>query len=327
MPVRERAVNQPAAGDDERTCARGDWCSEPRISTGDGGVITRKPALTPRVFCETDRAYFSGRLDEMPSAYERLAAEIGWQSRGGGAVRVPFGPRLPLRGDVDAQMRLMASTLVMWSNRVRRVAHLILHDPQKDHVRPDVVKDATETLLASVDVLLARPPEWMVRTLPMALGRPGRPAPRISEDIEDVYGGCEIVRFGAGTLSVLVRADGATAGNEILRQHYLARHILGETRTPPESFDGIPCRSCGDIALERAEPPSDPGRLAMHSRCASCQHEMDRATFLEWARWYGAWADGATLTCSRCEKGRCDLCVYPRCGCQGAQHAMRRTQI
>jgi hypothetical protein len=321
LPVRTRIPVHEDTADGQRECTRGDWCSEPRISTGDNGAIRREPALTPRAFCETDRAYFANRLGEMPSAYGRLAAEIGRESRRGTSVRIPFGPRLPLRADVDAQMRLIAATLVMWSARVRGVAHLLPHDPARGHVRSDVVRDAAETLHANLDVLLARPPEWMVRTLPMAPGRPGRPAPKISGDIADVYGECEIVRFGAGVLSVMVQASGEDAGNEILRLHYLARRVLGETKTAPESFDGIPCRQCGDIALERAEPPSDPKHPAMHSRCASCQHEMDRGTYMGWARWYGRWADGATLVCRRCEARKCELCVYGRCACQGAKHA------
>lgn len=243
-------------------------------------------------------------LQALPSAYCRLRAELGERSRTGNAVRVPSGPRLPLRADIDALMRLMADTLASWHERVAMVARLSPPDTMLSRLRHGrTVRNATMILHAHLDALLALPAEYMPRVMtPLAAG-------------ELTDGG--VVRHGDA--HVLLPLSGADAGLEILSLHYRARKVLGETRAAAETFDGVPCRSCEDMALERADPPSNPHLAAMHSRCASCEDTMDRETFTEWSAWYAAWADRANLTCRRCAQGRHGECAYDRCGCE---HAM-----
>jgi hypothetical protein len=79
------------------------------------------------------------------------------------------------------------------------------------------------------------------------------------------------------------------------------------------------------MALERAEPPSDPALPVMWSQCASCRDQMNREDFTAWAAMYAKWADGSGLTCSRCQQGRHGECIYSGCACSAPQdHAARR---
>lgn len=136
----------------------------------------------------------------------------------------------------------------------------------------------------------------------------------------------EIVVIGDGWVKVTRHVGAAAAGNEILDLHYRARRILGETSPQPESFDGIPCRACDDMALERAEPPSDPSLPAMHSKCAACRDEMDRDEFAQWADMYASWARGAGIqVCRRCSlaEPRHDECCWHACSCDEAEHPRR----
>lgn len=287
----------------DQTCARGSWCSDPRIIREPDGSMTRLPALTPRPFCEPDRSMVANCLEALPSAWERLNAELGERSRTGNAVRVPPGPRLPLRADVDALMRLTADILASWHERVAAVARLSAPDTLLSRLNHgSTVKTAATILHAHLDALLSLPAEPMARIM----------TPAAAAELTD--GG--VVRHGDA--HVLLPLSGADAGLEILSLHYRARKVLGETRSAPETFDGIPCRSCEDMALERAEPPSDPSAPAMHSRCASCGHTMDRQTYCEWAAWSAEWAKRMNLTCRRCAQGRHDECVYDDCACRHA---------
>ena len=134
----------------------------------------------------------------------------------------------------------------------------------------------------------------------------------------------EIVTIGDGWVKVTKHIGAAEAGNEILDLHYRARRRLGETRPQPESFDGIACRACDEMALERAEPPSDPAAEAMHSRCALCKDEMDREEFGRWADMYASWARGAAIqVCRRCSLGRCGDCCWHACACEEEPHPRR----
>jgi hypothetical protein len=289
---RERIHSGPGEADTSGSeCARGEWCSGAVMARQPDGTMKRQPARTPRNFCEACRSRIGTCLEEMPSAYGRLAAEIGEPSRTGHAVRIPPGPRLPIRADVDALMRLAAESLLSWEERVRDVARLTPLDTALSRQRgtQEAVTAAVRLLAAHLDVLLG------LEAGPMT--RPGE---------HDAV--------------ILASLSGADAGNEILHLHYRCRSLLGETRTQPEAFDGIPCRECEDMALERAEPPSDPEQEAMHSRCASCGHAMTRKEFAEWAQWYATWAATAGLACRRCRQNRCAECVYRGCACAGSGH-------
>lgn len=149
----------------------------------------------------------------------------------------------------------------------------------------------------------------------------------IPASLLDLIGDREIVRQGEGWVTVLDELDGAKAGSEILDLHWRARKILGETRDRPESFDGVPCRNCDELALERAEPPSDPSLDAMHSKCAVCKDEMDREEFAQWAERYAGWARGAGIqVCRRCSlaEPRHEDCAWAACSCTEGEHPRRR---
>jgi hypothetical protein len=304
-----------AAADDsdgQRQCARADWCADPRIIRHPDGTTTRLPALVYQAFCQYDRSMIAHCLTELPAAHARLEHEIGEHPTRDATIRTPFGPVLPLRADVDALIRDLAAVLGSWHERTAAVASLTAPATSVRELGRQITA-AAAVLAAHLDVLLALPPEPMHRVM----------HPLAAEDHWDIARVHGIVRPD-GQAHMLLPLSGADAGNEILRLHYRARSILGETRAAPESFDGVPCRNCEDMALERAEPPSDPAQPAMHSRCATCGHTMDRRTFAEWAKWYATWADRAGLACRRCTSTppRCAECVYPQCACRARGHAV-----
>ena len=360
----------------QHPCSRGDWCYGRRITTEDGkAVIT--PAFTPRAYCEKCWAHICECLNELPQAYGRLGDELGEPSRRGEAVRVPFGPRLPLRENVDALMRLMATTLCGWEARVRAQLRAP-RDPGKPVHTAEAVAAAAGTLVIQQSVLLALQPKWMTRTYPLPAGKPGdahhRPGPGacrrcgrvitysaasglwwaadgtseitapcehepqevpvaqpwapVPPDLEAEHADREIVRLGVDYVALMVELGAKDAGTEILRLHYRAQAILGECGQQAETLDGVPCRKCEDMALERAEPPSDPALPAMWSQCASCRDQMSHEDFAAWAAMYAKWADDAAPTCKRCQAERCGECVYPGCACQSPQpHPARHAAV
>jgi hypothetical protein len=147
----------------------------------------------------------------------------------------------------------------------------------------------------------------------------------IPPELETEIGDEEITAIGDGWVQVTRNVGAMAAGNEILDLHYRVRRSLGETRAQPESFDGIPCRACDEMALERAAPPSDPGAPVMHSKCALCKDEMDREEFAQWADMYASWARGAGIkACRRCALGNCHECCWAQCSCAAGEHPRRR---
>jgi hypothetical protein len=325
---RQRAHQQPPAGDasEQHPCARADWCYGRTVTTVDGkAVIT--PALTYRAYCDRCAAHVGECLDALPAAYLRLHGELGEAPRRGQAVHSPFGPRLPLREDIDALMRLMAATLCGWEARVRAVARLEPRNPELPVHTLESVGQSAEKLATHLEVLLALQPGWMVRAVNLAPGRHGKPAAicdetgQLIERLEPIAD-TDMMRLGVDFIATLVPLSGEDAGREILQLHYKALSTLGETRKQAETLDGVPCRNpeCEDMALEMAEPPSDPSLPAMYSRCASCSATMSREDFTAWAAMYAAWADDLALTCRHCKAGRCGQCTYARCAC--AKHAV-----
>ena len=225
------------------------------------------------------------------------------------------------------------------------------------------VRDAARILSAHIDPLLSLQPGWMTRTAGFPPGRredepPGpavsrlmgregrdrtadwlpdqtcataRPRPGVAPDeLIEEFADADAVRSGVDYLTVMLRGeretDGIGAGLGILRLHRLCMRLTGEVREQAEILDGIPCRreDCEDMALERAEPPADPSRPAMHSVCASCRDTMALEEYREWAGWYARWADGLELACRRCELDRHGECIYARCACKAGGHAADR---
>lgn len=303
-------------------------CDGARLIMQDDGTSRRVPALTPRAFCQPCESRIVACLRELPDAWEKLEAAIGDPVRRNSPVRVMPGSRVLVPLDVDALMRPMAAIIGGWAARVRHVPGLQLADPGVPHDSPEGVKAACEAMAAHITPLLALQDGWTTRVY---VWQPGAPMPA---DLEDEIGEEEIVAIGDGWAKVTVRRTGAHAGNEILDLHWRARRLLGETKDRPESFDGIPCRNCEAMGLERAEPPSDPSLEAMHSRCPECRDEMDRETFDQWADTYASWARGAGIReCRRCglaaraapqDSARLHAeCCWAACSCDQGEHPRR----
>ena len=101
--------------------------------------------------------------------------------------------------------------------------------------------------------------------------------------------------------------------------------VLGEIVRQRETLDGVPCRRCEAMALERAEPPSDPSVDVAHSKCALCKDEMSGEEFGQWCERYASWARGAAIqVCRRCSLGRCADCSWGACACTEGEHPRRR---
>lgn len=374
----------PAPRDTEgqHPCSRQppELCDGARIVVQPDGTTRREPALTPRPFCDACQSRIVTCLEELPSAYVRLAERIGDPVRAGKAVRVPPGSRVLVSPDIDALMREMAAVLGGWATRVRHIPGLDLDDPDLPPDTAEAVGKACEVMALHPTPLLALQPQDAFRmfTYPPAADTPpestclhcghritpGRGAERrdirgrirwwlagkaagpvaacahepdpsrtaagpdvIPADVLEAIGDREIVRQGDGWVTILDELGGVSAGDEILDLHWRARRILGETRAQPEAFDGVPCRNCDELALERAEPPSDPSLPAMHSRCAACRDEMDREEFAQWAERYAGWARGAGIqVCRRCSlaEPRHEDCAWAACSCTEGEHPRRR---
>jgi len=364
--------------DPGRPCSRipSEFCDGATLIWTEDGTSRREAARTPRAFCEPCRSRIITCLEELPPAYERLAAAIGDPPRTGMTVRAPFGPREPVRSEIDALMRVTAVILHGWEARVRGSRLRLAARPATDILDPGSVKDASKTIATHVDVLLALQPGWMTRTFTFPPGKPGarltqeatcrrcsrrigrvsggrrdrwyvtekaagpvsacahephqvtssRSLMLIPADIEAEIGDEEITGIGDGWVQVYTLVGGAKAGNEVIALHYRARRILGETKEQPESFDGMPCRACDHIALEHAEPPSDPQAPAKHSRCADCGDELDRDEFDQWAGMYASWAPASIRVCRRCSRAepKHEECCWSACACTEGPHPRRR---
>jgi hypothetical protein len=361
-------------------------CAGARIILRDDGSSKREPMQTPRPFCDPCRGRILACLEELPPAYGRLLRALGQPPWAGPArSKIVFGPREPIRGEIDALMRVTAVILHGWEFRVRRSRLNLSLRPTPDILAPESVKAAAETLARHIDVLLALQPGWMTRTFTFPPGKLSSVAAqegtcrRCGQRIARLIGGVrhrwyvtgpvsgpvgpcahepaeiiasralglipaeleaeiadeEIVEIGDGWLKVTRHVGAAVAGNEILDLHWRARRHLGETRPGPEFFDGIPCKACDEMALERAEPPSNPDVPAAHSKCVLCKDEMSREEFDQWAEMYASWARGAGIqVCRRCtlaakaseEARRMQLhaeCCWSACTCSEAPHPRR----
>jgi hypothetical protein len=336
---------------DLRDCARGMWCDDPVFTRQGDGTIARQPRPGPRAFCDVDRGVISMRLGQLPEGHRRLAAEAGELRRGNSTLRMPFGPSLPLHEGMEALCSEITRTLAGWQARVAGITPLTYPDARMVLAGDGrAAARAADVLAGRIDALLGLQYGWMVRHVPVharrdmtaardPITRPRtralapdwlpsgevcrpRGASPVPEDVADLYADCEIVRVTGGSLAVLAWLSGTDAGLEILDLHRRCQKLLGEVRTRPETLDGVPCRQqdCGDMALERAEPPSDPSRPAMYSECATCHHMMTLEEYREWSAWYARWADGAGLECARCQRGYHAECEYGGCRCMACGH-------
>lgn len=271
LRLRDEQAARPFA-EGEHPCARAEWCAS--STPAEPGSTRREPARGPRAFCDRDRGLVDRSLAELPEQYVRLTIEMGSPSSRGAAIRVPFGPRLPVRVDIDALTRLMAESLVSWHERVADVARLDFPASRLSRMRREAraVARAQQVLSAHLDAMLALPPQPMSRAWDL------RDLDRLPD------GATGVIRsvFADITLDL----SGADAGLEILRIRYLARAVLGETRAKPEELTGVPCRdpqgTCGWRTLVRAELPSRDDEPAWWTECARCGDKMTEPEYREW---------------------------------------------
>lgn len=261
-----------APGDGQRPCGRGPWCASSAAADGDAGGTRYEPALGYQAFCPRDRTFIARCLDEIPEQYLRLAAELGSPSRGSLQIRIPFGPRLPVRVDIDALLRLIAECLVSWHERVADVASLDFPENRASRLRrPAVaVARARDTLAAHLDAMLA------LQAAPVSRAWALRDLDSLPEGsagiVHSVY------------VDATVDLSGTDAGLEVITLRHLARAVLGETRARPEELVGVPCRAdgCGWRSVYRAELPSREDEPAWWTECARCGDRMDEDAYREW---------------------------------------------
>jgi hypothetical protein len=304
------AAEIPAPGEEQQSCHQGEWCyAATRDPEGQW-----HPAKTFQAFCPACRGRIATCLTELPAACLLLSAQIGDRPKTGKAVRVPPGPREPIRLDIDALVRETATALVSWHTRVAQVARLTR--PRAKVTRPvEAVRDAEKALSPRLDALLALDPAPMLRVLPTA-----GVAEKWAEDIGQPDAPSSVQPGGEARMHPTL--GGVAAGKEILSLHYRARSLLGEIRAKPELYDGVPCRECEEYALVQAEPPSDPKIPAAHSWCTNCGATMGKDVFDAWVKLYESWARAAPdLTCRRCEQGNHDRCKWGACACRRNGHA------
>ena len=270
------------ATEGQRPCARGEHCTRASVVTDPGGGSRREPALGYQAFCPGDEAVISRALAGMPLQYACLLAEIGNPAREGQMIRMPFGPRVPLRLDIDTLARFIREVLSCWEERVRTAAHLSVLDTDSSRKRRGLiaVHDSARTLAAHLSALLALQPGPVSRDMDLMEAR------RIEEGKLWAYllDGTLHAARDAGMAAIVACLDGADAGTEILTLEYLGRAVLGETRPRPEKLIGVPCRAddCGWRALARAELPSREDDPAWWSVCTRCGDRMAEEEYREW---------------------------------------------
>jgi hypothetical protein len=263
-------------GDDEgmRLCSRGEWCASADRLRLDDGTMRRTPALAYRAFCETDRDLIGAVLDGFPALHGRLAAAIGDFMTAELLIRVPFGPSVLLRTDVDGLMRHIVEVACSWHERVAAVAGLAAPDTQATHARElgprsgTLLGDACRVLGAHLDALLALEAEPMVR-------------PRVSW-LSSVMPDAVVTGGWRDCLTVCL--GGAGAGNELLRLEFLGRAALLETEPAPVRLLGVPCRGCERRTLRRAGPPQHDGDPEWYSECAWCRDLLDGPEYEAWVK-------------------------------------------
>jgi hypothetical protein len=262
--------------DGKRDCARGTWCSSAAVIT-EGGAVTRIPERGYQPFCPKDRRVLETDLSQIPAQFAHLAAEIGNPARNGQVIRVPFGPRIPIRLDVDTLMRAIVESLASWHERVADTASLSYPYTRLSRFQRQMVavRDAERVLIHRVDALLALEAQPMDRTRRVVTERD--PKGRATEDV-----------------TVTEFLDGTDAGMEIFTLRYLCRAVLGETRAKPEELFGVPCRveDCDRLALRRAELPSDPDAPVWWSECSACGDRLTEEEYRDWTVRYARWAQG-----------------------------------
>jgi hypothetical protein len=280
LPYRVRSAPEPVSQPRlSRRCGRGERC--PGAQADDDGVMV--PAFAEEgPFCLRDYRHVARCLDELPEKYVELRSQLGSKTpQGDDRVSGSRTPPVPVRLDYDELIRDMLLILCSWEEALRAAAQLTPLDTVMSRRRRDeIALPAAVTLLAAhFDRLLVLP------SAPMRRIRSMRSAAELPE------GTLGLVHPVGGYAEVILELDGAQAGLEILGLHYRARSALRQTNPPPEKLDGIPCKKCDMLSLERAAPPRSPEGTEYWSECGQCGHLMSRIEYLAWVKLYAAWAE------------------------------------
>lgn len=190
-------------------------------------------------------------------------------------------PPVPVRLDFDELIRDMLLILCSWDERIADAQRLTRPYTRMSLRRRDEVAlpDAVRVLTVHFDTLLSLTPAPMrrIRSLRSAADLPpGTPG---------------LVHPVGGYAEIIVDLGGADAGLELVSLHHRARSALRQTSPPPERLDGVPCRRCDLLSLERAAPPRSPDGPEYWSECTECGQLMTRADYVAWIKLYAAWVE------------------------------------
>ena len=302
---RDSQTTEQAGGD--RPCSRGEHCASAVRERQEDGKTVRKPMMGFRAFCDADRAIIIDCLRAFPDTYSRLGAALGDHVVGEVTIRVPFGPSVEIRTDVDEIQRAIIDGVMSWRERVAGVARLSMPDTAEWRRKAlsahacGLLPFSVTVLAEHVDALLALEPDVMLRPgLILTLGcgtrevlddgvrceaRSGsgqrcvRDRHEADRDHEDARG--LEWPFTGGT--VVASAGGADAGNEIMRLDYLGRAALGETNPLPERLLGVQCPECSRHTLRRAAPPQHDGDPEFFATCTDCRALLTDEEYRQWA--------------------------------------------
>lgn len=254
----------------EAECRRGEHCQSAERVRGEDGITRRYPALGPRAFCDPDAAIIGSCLRSMPDWHSLLGRMLGTRVTAEVTVRMPFGPSLELRCDVDEIMRCLADAAMTWLERVAALPGIDLSLPYTRTWHEQALGPRAGRLVAYAAVRLAERITALISLGPDISLRP----PLVAA------AGCG-EQDGTDRDSVWLIASGADAGSEFLRLDYLARAALGLTRAPADDLLGVACphKDCGRQALRRADPPQHPEDTEYFAVCGTCGHLLTESEF------------------------------------------------
>ena len=209
-------VLAPTAEDGPHRCERREWCASGESTEREDGSHGRMAALTSQPFCGADESIIYTCLEELAGLHSRLAAAMLSGVTGEVLIRLPFGPSVPLRVDIDELQRLLVETALSWHERVAASDRLSVIDTQGTHKQAlgarsgELLARSSDVLKEHLGTLLHLPPDVMTRI----------PSPLMAAITPDA----PVVGQGAGG-TVLVMLSGADAGNEVMRLEYAGHFI------------------------------------------------------------------------------------------------------
>ncbi len=271
----------------QKPCARGSWCAARVVTRDDEDRAIITPAPADRVFCDRDERAVDAALAQLPALTLLLVDALGHPQRGTVKIRVPFGPALPIRVDVDALVRLIVDAVTSWHARIAGAARLTVPDREQARLKalrlgPAIVHDSVPVLRGHLDTVLGLPAERMSRPAPILNVLPGGVLPDA------------VTTTGAFEWAPL---DGVWAGSEFLRLAELAERAAGTDAPRPERLVGVPCRNvnCDAYALVRAPLPRTPDGVVYWSECSRCGDLMTEVEYRGWTRRYAAYCETGVL--------------------------------